>query len=101
MVVHRGGRGATMEYELVYASEGGGGERFIVGLGHAYDTNLSGAEGHLSGSNRAHFGAESGGFRGPPSEQIELKTSSLRENYANGAFPSHLGHASRLAVVGE
>jgi hypothetical protein len=99
VVVHRGGRGATMEYELVYA--GAGGERFIVGLGQAYDTNLSGSESHLSGSNRAQVGVESGGFRGPRSERIEPKTSPMREVYANGASPSHLGQASAAAVVGE
>jgi DNA primase catalytic core len=101
VVVHRGGRGATMEYELVYAGEGAGGERFALGLGHAYDANLSGSDAELSGPSRPQVGPEPVGSRGPRDERIEPKPSPVRERYVNGASPSHLGEPRALAVVAQ
>jgi DNA primase catalytic core len=101
LLVHRGGRGATMEYELVYAGEGAGGEPFALGLGHGYDANLSGSERDLSGPSRAQVGPESVGSREPRSERIEPKPRAVRELYVNGASPSHRGNGTTHAVVGE
>jgi DNA primase catalytic core len=99
VVVHRGGRGGTMEYELVYAGEGAGGERFVVGLGHGYDANLSGADRDLSVPSRGEVGPESAGSRAARSTPVEPKTSPVRELYVNGASPLHLGEPRALAVV--
>jgi hypothetical protein len=101
VVVHRGGRGATMDYELVYAGEGAEGERFALGLGQAYDANLSGPERDLSASSRPQVGPESVGSRGPRSGAIEPKPSPARERYVNGGSPSHLGEPRALAVVAQ
>ena len=75
LVVHRGGRGRAMVYELAYRGEGEDGGRFVPGLvepeTRQYDTNLSGQNGGLSvsepnllGSNRPQVGPKSGGGRG-------------------------------------
>ena len=47
MLIHRGGRGQSFVYELLYRGEGESGRPFLMGLidvaalagGHAYDTN--------------------------------------------------------------
>ena len=101
VVVHRGGRGATMEYELVYAGEGAGGERFTLGLGPGYHPNLSGSERDLSGPSRAQVGPESVGSRGPRNALNEPKSGAVRERYVNGAAPSHLGEAIGHTAAGE
>jgi len=68
LLVHRGGRGQSFEYELLYESRGGRGKkgnRFVVGLIDAarlkdeYDQKKSGQNGGWSGVN----GEKSGGGR--------------------------------------
>ncbi len=99
------GRGATMEYELVYAGEGAGGEPFALGLGHGYgygyDANLSGSEEPLSGPHRGPIGAESVGSREPQSERIEPKARRTIHGHANGTSPAHRGNGGAHAVVVE
>ena len=70
LCAHRGRRGVSFEYELLYHGGGEDGERFTLGLldvgtlrGHAYDGDKSGVNGEKSGSSRPHVGAESGGGR--------------------------------------
>ncbi len=71
LVMHRGGRGQTMIYELAWDGEGEAGEKFLPGLIDAarlemqgYDGNLSGVSANLSGSNRPQIAPKSGGCRG-------------------------------------
>ncbi len=75
LVIHRGGRGLTYEYELLYRGEGEGGGRFLLGLlgveelrkkahGHSYDIERSGANGHRSGSGPGSVSPWSGGGPG-------------------------------------
>lgn len=77
VVVHRGGRGQTFVYELVYDGGGEDGRPFLPKLidvealaSHGQRPNLSGSEPHLSGSvenrsgsNRPQIGPKSGGSR--------------------------------------
>jgi DNA primase len=73
VVVHRGGRGQSFLYELVYAGEGADGARFVPGLERRALRSAgdrSGANGtrsawnhERSGSNRGRVGPESGGGR--------------------------------------
>jgi DNA primase catalytic core len=59
VLVHRGGRGQSFVYELLYAGEGQDGRRFLMGLlepaklgGHAYDEKLEHPAGQLEGGGR-------------------------------------------------
>jgi hypothetical protein len=60
LITHRGGRGQTFVYELLYDGEGQQGEPFVLGLinvdklkekakGHDYDSNLAGSDANLAG----------------------------------------------------
>jgi len=66
LLVHRGGRGQAMVYELLYNGEGTERPSFLMGLidGEAlkspYDDKKSGENGQRSGSSRPPVGGESG-----------------------------------------
>lgn len=68
VVVHRGGRGQSFEYELVYDGEGKDGSPFLAGLldvndlgrSRGYDANLSGSRANLSGPDPAQITPRSG-----------------------------------------
>jgi hypothetical protein len=73
LLVHRGGRGQSFVYELLYRGEGKQGERFASGLidiqnldnldNRMYDEKKSGVNDHLSGSSRPQVGEKSGSCR--------------------------------------
>jgi len=77
-IVHRGGRGQQLVYELLYGGEGKDGSPFLPGLTDPsslerahYDGNRSGVEGHRSGlieeksgTGRGQVGPKSGPCRG-------------------------------------
>jgi DNA primase catalytic core len=70
VLVHRGGRGQSFVYELLWDGEGSDGRPFLVGLfdpaalGHGYDSEFAGQNGHLAGSLRGLRGPVAGGSRG-------------------------------------
>jgi len=71
LLVHRGGRGQSFVYELLYDGDAEGDTPHLSGLiavedlrdKHAYDDNRSGQETTRSGSGRAQVGGLSGGGR--------------------------------------
>jgi hypothetical protein len=78
LLVHRGGRGQSFVYELLYDGQGKDGQPFLCGLieveklreTHHYDPNLAGvntklagAEANLAGSKRGQNGGVAGGWR--------------------------------------
>jgi len=67
LLVHRGGRGQSFVYELLYQGEGENGESFISGLidteNLEYDEKKSGQNGESSGASRPQVGSESGAGR--------------------------------------
>ncbi len=71
LLVHRGARGQSFAYELLYDGQGKDGKPFLVGLLDvkalrcAYDPELSGENGHLSGPDRAWIGPRSAGVGVP------------------------------------
>jgi DNA primase len=76
LLVHRGGRGQSFVYELLYDGEGKRGEPFVLGLINVdklrqeqeaddYDSNRSGSESNQSGSQPERSGSEE--KRSPPS----------------------------------
>ncbi len=70
LLVHRGGRGQSMVYELLYNGEGEENQAFMMGLidsdalKHGYDKKKSGVNGKWSGSSRPQVGVKSGSGRG-------------------------------------
>ena len=71
LLVHRGGRGQSFVYELLYDGQGKDGQPFLCGLieveklreTHNYDANLAGVNDNLAGSNRGQIGGVAGGWR--------------------------------------
>jgi hypothetical protein len=72
VLVHRGGRGQSFEYELLYDGQGKDGQPFLTGLidvaaleakAKSYDGDLAGSEGHLAGGWRGQNGALAGEWR--------------------------------------
>ncbi|QGX41525.1 CHC2 zinc finger domain-containing protein [Permianibacter aggregans] len=67
LIVHRGGRGSTLVYELAYNGEGDQGERFLPGLidvaALGYDEKKSGPIDEKSAPSRGQVGPKSVGGR--------------------------------------
>lgn len=71
LLVHRGGRGQSFVYELLYDGQGKDGKPFLCGLIEVeklcetrnYDLNPAGVNTELAGSNRGQNGGVSGGWR--------------------------------------
>ncbi|MBE0362110.1 hypothetical protein PULV_a3909 [Pseudoalteromonas ulvae UL12] len=68
LLIHRGSRGQSFIYELLYSGEGESGQRFQQGLlnqntlsGNNYDKKKSGVDVELSGSSRSLVGTKSVG----------------------------------------
>ena len=97
LLVHRGGRGQSFVYELLYCGEGEQGESFLSGLIEIKNLNndakKSGVNDELSGSSRPQVGGESGGGRSakkpakpgetmayPESDKKAEKNASVHEN---------------------
>jgi hypothetical protein len=73
VLVHRGGRGQSFEYELLYDGQGQDGAPFLAGLIDVealkkapYDGHLAGSKAHLTGGWRGQNGPKTGGWRGEP-----------------------------------
>ena len=72
ILAHKGGRGQSFVYELLYQGEGKTGNNFMLGLKnlndsteekHTYDKKLSGQIGEFTGSKRPQNGAKTGSSR--------------------------------------
>lgn len=107
LLIHRGGRGASFLYELLYQGQQSG-EHFLPGLidpgAFGYDGNRSGAKDEQSGSGRPQVGALSG--VGPiasnPGKQAtsthSAGSSSKRTSTACGDGASHRTHPSSSSL---
>jgi DNA primase len=85
LLVHRGGRGQSFVYELLYDGQGKDGQPFLCGLIEVeklretrnYDANLAGVNDNLAGSNRGQNGRVAGGWRSESTvaaENVNLET---------------------------
>jgi DNA primase catalytic core len=107
LLVHRGGRGQSFCYELVYDGGGGGGERFVAGLVDPRElgerasateatpttSTLGGAAGEFGGRLGAHTGDKPGGYRG------ETGARNPRRNGSNVAPDASTGAETRLGTA--
>jgi len=78
VLAHRGGRGQSFVYELMYEPGGDAGKPQLPGLIHVYDGNFAGLESGIAASSRGQSGAVAGGSR--PHE-------TRMDTGANGVFP--------------
>ena len=92
LLLHRGGRGLTFEYELLYDGTAETAEATRVSglidveaLRRNYDAHRSGVESHRSGSGRPLVGGQSGGGRGDDVAASLDKLSALAASHVNGA----------------
>jgi DNA primase catalytic core len=86
VIVHRGGRGQTFTYELVYGGNGEHGEAFISGLitpNLTNGDNLAGKDERLAGSKRPQNGAKTVGLRSAKTPLQASDTVDLEELIAN------------------
>jgi DNA primase len=103
LLVHRGGRGQSFVYELLYRGEGQDGGGFVMGLvdpeqlGPDYDekksgvfANRSGPEAEKSGASRPQVGAKSGGGRGAESATNALSDKAFGDSGAELPETAHL-----------
>ena len=86
LLVHRGGRGQSFVYELVFERQADSTRPVLPGLidaeklsGYIYDTNNAGQNGQFAGSTRPQSGGIAGGARGAESPML------ARRNGENGA----------------
>ena len=86
---HRGGRGQSFVYELLYRGEGVDGRPFVLGLvdveklrTRGYDPHLSESSEGVSGSNRGQIGGVSAGFRTPEAGPEPAQAAALRDSNA-------------------
>ncbi len=115
LLVHRGGRGQSFVYELVYDGQGKDGRPFLCGLievdklrvgseSRDYDANLAGVNDNLAGSNRGQNGRVAGGWRiaETPMDKganIETATSSLKTALLGSAETAPSYAQGRRSVV--
>jgi hypothetical protein len=96
LLIHRGTRGNSFCYELLYDGQGKAGQPFLPGLidvaqlKHNYDTNRSGQNANRSGSGRPPVGGRSGGGRPRESDANPVNkapSSDDSENAPNRTVP--------------
>ncbi len=98
LLIHRGGRGQSFDYELLYQGEGEQGNSFVLGLLDAaqlknqsqfnYDANRSGRSAPWSGSSRPQVGGVS----------VEKKAENAEENSGFIAVAAHTQNNAYQAV---
>ena len=106
LLLYRGGRGLSFEYELLYdgVADGSDGKSARVSglidveaLRCTYEVERSGVNEHRSGSGRPPVGGRSGGGRGAENASPPEESSSLAASRVNGAENAH--HRVRDAVA--
>jgi hypothetical protein len=91
LLAHRGARGQSFVYELVYDGAGKDGAAFLVGLidaarlGHQYDGNLAGAAGENAAPTRGQSGPLAGDGRIGETASSSMQNGSLSRNGAPGS----------------
>ena len=92
LIVHQGGRGQRIVYELLYDGQGGDGRPFLpclIDLGE-YDDNLPGRNSELPATFRAASGPLPGGFRGGENDEKPINGTRLGAVAAESVKNAHL-----------
>lgn len=87
LLVHRGGRGQSFVYELVFERQGDSGKPTLPGLmeieklsGCSYDANNAGPKGQFAGASRPQSGGIAGGARGDESPAMPRRNGDFNPN---------------------
>jgi DNA primase len=87
LLVHRGGRGQSFVYELVFERQGDGSKPLLPGLieieklsGYAYDAKNAGQNGQFAGSTRTQSGRIAGGARDEESPVLTRRNGEIGPN---------------------
>jgi len=106
LLVHRGGRGQSFVYELVFERRDDSGKPVLPGLieiekltGYNYDAKKSELEEHLSGSSRPQVGGMSGGGRGEESPALARRNDNFRTNPGKITSPGRAAEDSANRIV--
>jgi DNA primase catalytic core len=97
LLVHKGGRGQSFAYELLYDGQGRDGKPFLPGLldvaqlKHAYDENRSGQNAQRSGSGRPPVGVRPGVGPGEKNNANALEQDASLTSADEGDKKAHLG----------
>jgi DNA primase catalytic core len=92
LLVHRGGRGQSFVYELLWDGQGRDGRPFLVGLldsaelGREYNSEFAGGKNEFTGPSRPQSGAFAGGSRGAGNDQGTAPEASKAEIGPPGAL---------------
>ena len=103
-IVHRGGRGQSFVYELVYRGEGVSGESFLPGLidveklkNHGYDSNLTaflpgvtGQNEEFTGSKRGQNAPKTGGLRSESTPPLAANKKHIEQSKGKSAKKSYI-----------
>ena len=103
LLVHRGGRGQSFEYELLYCGDVESGNKHAMGLvdlerlkeKHHYDTNRSGVKGQKSGPSRPQVGGRSGQEK-PLGAAPDQASSEKQFDFVENAY---IAHPAKSTVV--
>jgi hypothetical protein len=98
LIVHRGARGQSFVYELVYDGQGQDGKPFVPGLieiaslcdakSTPTTANLAGVNGEFAGSTRGQSGPNAGGSRPSQNSENTIKTNTY-DNSASKPLKTH------------
>jgi len=88
LLVHRGGRGQSFVYELLYDGEGKDGDNFMIGLIDIEKLTTTmkttrGKTGQLAGSKRPQNGSIAGGLRGSKNSDAPVASTVLADDAKN------------------
>jgi DNA primase catalytic core len=102
VLVHRGGRGQSFVYELLYHGEGQDGRPFLIRLInpddlHPYDEKKSGGEAQKSGASRPQVGAKSDGGRSDSGAFKSLGDKGCSDSAPRTENNAHLGNTHGVA----
>jgi DNA primase len=106
LLPHRGGRGQSFVYELLYDGRGKDGSHFLLGLidvdklrvtAQRYDAKKSGQQDNLSASSRGQVGPVSGGCRVDENASNPSSASLAAFNHENHAPNAPLGEEENRA----
>jgi DNA primase catalytic core len=106
LFVHRGARGSSFVYELVYDGSGLDGKPFVVGLidverlrAATTTTHLAGVNGEFAGSTRGQSGPNAGGSRGGANAQNPNRNNDSRVSRGKSPQTQYLGDETEAPVV--
>ena len=84
LLAHRGGRGQSFVYELIFERGDGPSKPQIPGLIDVYDSNLTDPEGQLAGSKRPQNGGVTEGWRDAETRMDTGANRVFAQNHENG-----------------